>query len=66
MELLIIKSGHHYIRVLDNCYQRVGIDKASVFPVEHIELVRQHEATAAKQGCHDVCIRKLVMTEEEL
>lgn len=66
MELLILKSGRDYIRFKDNDYLLVRLEKASVFPFDCMDRVRQHEACLKENGFHDVCIKKLVLTEEEL
>jgi hypothetical protein len=66
MELLILKSDQAYIRCKDNAYLFVRLDKASVFPLDQMDLVRQHESNLAEQGFQKVCIKKLVLTEEDL
>lgn len=66
MELLIIKSGKDYIRFKDDDYRPVKLEKASVFPFEQMDLVRQHEFCLKEQGFQSICIKKLVLTEEEL
>jgi hypothetical protein len=65
MELLIIRSADQYIRVKDGEYLRVGLDKASVFPMDQLAVVRNHAAAAAAAGCPAICLKKLVLTEEE-
>ena len=66
MELLIIKSGQDYIRFKDDNYLLVRLDKASVFSLKRMEQVRQHESHLKKQGFSTVCIRKLILTEEDI
>ena len=66
MELLILKSNQKYIRFKDDVYLLVSLDKASVFPMNQIDLVKLHESNLAEQGFQDVCIKKLVLTEEDL
>lgn len=66
MELLIIKSGNRYIRLKDNEPVLVSIDKASVFPLDQMEIVQQHVFHIKEDGFSDVCIKKLVLTEEDL
>ncbi|WP_041279218.1 hypothetical protein [Desulfobacula toluolica] len=66
MELLIIKSGKDYIRFKDDDYLLVKLEKASVFTFEQMDLVRQHESCLKENGFNNVCIKKLVLTEEEL
>ena len=66
MELLILKSGFDYIRFKDGTFLRVGLDKASVFPMDRMMLVRQHAEALKDQGFDKVSIKKLVLTEEDL
>ena len=66
MELLIIKSGPDYIRYKDDNYLLVRLDKASVFPLDRMEQVKQHESRLKEQGFDNVCIRKLILTEEDI
>ncbi len=65
MELLILKSGSGYIRVKDGSFQQVCLDKASVFPMDRLSLVKQHEESLKKLGFEKVSIKKLVMIEED-
>ena len=66
MKLLIIKSGKDYIRFKDDTYLLVRLDKASVFPFEQMDLVRQHESRLKEQGFKKVCIKRLILSEEDL
>lgn len=66
MELLIIKSGKDYIRFKDNSYLTVQLDKASVFPMNQMKVVQQHEFHIKEQGFTNVCIKKLILTETDL
>ncbi|MDA8136497.1 MAG: hypothetical protein M0T82_17905 [Desulfobacteraceae bacterium] len=66
MELLILKSGPDYIRYKDGAYLRTVLDKASVFPMDRIMLVRQHAEALKDKGFEGVSIKKLVLTEEEI
>ena len=66
MKLLIIKSGKDYIRFKDDTYLPVRLDKASVFPFEQMDLVRQHESRLKEQGFKKVCIKRLILSEEDL
>lgn len=66
MELIIIKSGDKYIRVKDSQYLLVQLDKASVFPMDKLELVRQHEAALLAAGFGEIVLKKLILSEEEL
>ena len=66
MKLLIIKSGKDYIRFKDDTYLLVRLDKASVFPFDQIDAVRQHESRLKEQGFKKVCIKRLILSEEDL
>ena len=66
MELLILKSGEKYIRIKDDQYLPVRLEKASVFPLDQLVEVRQHENRLKVDGFADVCIKKLILTEEDL
>lgn len=66
MELVIIKSGKTYIRVKEGEYLKVNLDKASVFPMEKLPMVRDFEKEIKSRGFEKVCLKKLVLTEEEL
>jgi hypothetical protein len=66
MELLIIKSGRDYIRFKDGNALPVRIDKASVFPFDQMDRVRQHASRLKENGFDNVCIKKLVLTEEDI
>ena len=50
MELLIIKHKDTYVRVKDAAYFWVGLDKASVFPLEKLETVREHVQNPSGAG----------------
>jgi len=66
MELLILKSGPDYIRYKDGAFLRTGLDKASVFPMDRMALVREYEKALKNKGFEKVSIKKLVLTEEEI
>lgn len=66
MDLLILKSGQQYIRCKDNAYLPVSLEKASVFPPDQLDVVQRHECRLKEEGFEDVCIKKLVLSEEEL
>jgi hypothetical protein len=66
MELLILKSGPDYIRYKDGAFLRTGLDKAGVFPMDRMALVREYEKTLKDLGFEKVSIKKLVLTEEEI
>lgn len=65
MDLLIIKSGDQYIRVKDEQYLVVALNKASVFPMEQLDQVRSQLDGARDAGCRDLKIIKLILTEED-
>ncbi len=65
MELLIIKSGSDYIRVKENSFVLCGLDKASVFPLDMAVAVKSLRDRLASEGVGHVCIKKLVLTEQE-
>ncbi|WDP92053.1 MAG: hypothetical protein HUN04_20950 [Desulfobacter sp.] len=66
MELLIVKTGGQYLRFKDGAILEVGLDKASVFPMDRMAHVRALEQQAAAEGFKDIRIKKLVLTEEDL
>ncbi len=66
MELLIIKTGTEYLRIKPDEFIQVGLDKASVFPMDRLAHVRTLEQEAKTRGYEDVWIKKLVLTEEDL
>lgn len=66
MELLLIKSGKEYIRIKGNQYLKVGLDKASVFPMDQLETVERYVSDMENHQFKNVVIKKLVLTEEDL
>ena len=66
MELLILRSDKDYIRFKDNNYLTVQLDKASVFPFDHMDIVQKHKARLKEQGFINISIKKLILTEEDL
>ena len=66
MNLLILKSGASYIRVRENQFFPVGLDKASVFPMDQITLVREYEGRLKTLGFESVIIKKLILSEENI
>ncbi len=66
MELLIIKSNDHYLRVRPDEFLLVGLDKASVFPMNRLDHVKTLEQKARTRGHKDVRIKKLILSEEDL
>jgi len=66
MELLILKSGKSYIRVKEEQFLVVDLDKASVFPMDQIKKVLAFKDRLNREGFRDACIKKLVLTEEDV
>lgn len=66
MELLLIKSGEDYIRYKDNQYLKVGLDKASVFPMDQLDKVKRYASDMENHQFKNIVIKKLVLTEEDL
>ena len=66
MELLILKTRNTYIRVREEQYFEVRLDKASVFPMDQMNLVRTHETNLKNQGFESVQIKKLILSEKDL
>lgn len=64
MELLIMKNKTEYVRVKEDTYLFVGLDKASVFPLEKIETVRRHMKKLKASGFDHVSIYRLKLSEE--
>lgn len=63
MELLIIKSKTDYIRVKPDHYTICNLDKASVFPLEKLDIVKQHIKQLKVDGHPSAEIRKLILNE---
>ncbi len=66
MELLILKYNTEYFRFKKGDSLLVKMDKASVFPMDQIDIVKEHEFRLEKEGFKNVSIKKLVLTEEDL
>lgn len=64
MELLIIKNLNEYVRVREGAYLFVGLDKASVFPLEKIETVQGHIKKLQGRGFEHISIYRLKLSEE--
>lgn len=64
VDLLIIKTGEAYIRFKNNEYFSCPLDKASVFPMEQLETVKNHLQKLKDSCFKQVSIRKLVLSEE--
>lgn len=63
MELLIIKCKDGYIRVKDNDYITCTMDKASVFPIQDLDRVKQHVKNLRKRDEQNIQIRTLTIIE---
>lgn len=61
-----MKSGDNYIRVKNEEYLLVQLDKASVFPMDKLDLVRRHKTSLITAGFEQVALKKLILTEEDL
>lgn len=66
MELLIIKSGETYLRFKGEDILEVGLDKASVYPMDQMARVRELEQAARAQGFEKIRVRKLMLKESDL
>ena len=64
MELLIMKNKTEYVRVKEDTYLFVGLDKASVFPLEKLETVQGHIKKLQGQGFEHISIYRLKLSEE--
>ena len=65
MKLIIIKSGEDYIRVKNERFYLVRLDKASVFPVDQLELVRRYQENLVREGFKTISLKALIISEEE-
>jgi hypothetical protein len=63
MELLVIKTGSEYIRIKKEACLAVGMDKASVFPLDQLALVKKQLADMRAGLFPDAAIHKLSITE---
>lgn len=66
MELLIIKSGEDYIRVKTENYNLCRLDKASVFPIDNLDVVKKHVKKLKEKDFPRIAIYKLKLIEEPL
>ena len=64
MELLVIKSGADYIRIAEEEYHRCGLNKASVFPLDQLDNVREYVRQMEGRDFESVTIKKLIITEK--
>ncbi len=63
-ELLIIKAGNQYFRFKDRQYHTCELNKASVFPLDKIDVVRELINRLLEDGIAKPQITKLTITEE--
>ena len=66
MELLVIKAGTDYIRIKEGTYAAVGLNQASVFPLEQLEQVQHHLICVQKNGFPRAAVYRLLLTEMPL
>ncbi|SMC37898.1 hypothetical protein SAMN02746065_101235 [Desulfocicer vacuolatum DSM 3385] len=65
-QLLIIKNGNDYIRVKEDHFLVCGLDKASVFPMNKLEIVKAHVVAMEKEHGWQGRIHRLILREEPL
>ena len=66
MQLLIIKNSDEYIRIKDGSYYAVGLDKASVFPLEQLAQAKDQLADVQNHGFPKAALYRLTLTESPL
>lgn len=66
MDLLIIKCGHDYIRIKEDAFFKVGLDKASVFPMDQMAQVKNRLKQVQDSGFAQAAIYRLTLTESPL
>ena len=66
MELLVVKSGDNYIRIKEDEYVCCGLDRASVFPVEQSDRVKEYVRELHSRDFEQVSVKKLVITQEDI
>ena len=59
MELLILRSDKNYIRFKNNNYLTVQLDKASVFPFDHMDIVQQHQTCLKNRDLRTSLLKNL-------
>jgi hypothetical protein len=64
MELLIIKSGKDYVRVKGGDYILCNLDKASVFPMDKLDIVKDHLKRLRTGNFASLSINRLTISEE--
>lgn len=66
MELLIIRSGKDYVRVKGGDYILCNLDQASVFPMDKLDVVKDHLGILRKRNFASVSVNRLIISEEPL
>ncbi len=66
MELLVIKNGTDYIRIKDGTFSAVGLEKASVFPLDRLAYVNDQLADVRAGEFPQAAIHLLTITETPL
>lgn len=66
MDLLVIKCDAEYIRVKEEALFTVDLSKASVYPMEQLDRVRELLKQARNTGFPQAAIYRLTMTESPL
>jgi len=64
MELLVLKSGEQYLRIIPEGYELVNMSKASVYPIAQAEQVNVLWQSYIEELA-GLEIRKLVITETD-
>lgn len=66
IKLYALKCQDGYLRVSNmECYQCVEMDKASVFPLEKLSVLKEILERAKKNGLVAVRVVELIVTENE-
>lgn len=63
-QLFILKSGKDYFRFSDTGYTQCSLQKASVYPMDSLEKVKQLVQQLQNDGIADAAIFTLTLTEE--
>ena len=66
MDLLIIKCDRDYIRFKEDAFFTVGLDKASVFPMDRLDQVKDRLKQVQASGVVQAAIYRLTLTERPL
>jgi len=64
MELLVLKNGTDYLRIIIDGYELVNMSKASVYPIAQEEKVKAIYQSL-KDELESLEIRKLIITETD-